>query len=147
MLSIDQITDLIESNSDYSAKFFIWQMDENNTDTEQFYIDEIESDLDERVVALMLHTGDYYDDCQSAIVQDAWYVLTDDEADKKCEDYAEESLYELLYGQPDIIKQYFDSDSYISDYIDTGRGEMLSSADGYEHEVTVNGTTYYLYEQ
>lgn len=147
MLSIDQITDLIESNSDYSAKFFIWQMDTNNTDINQFYADEIESDLDECVIALMLHTGDYYDDCQKAVSSYDWYVLTDAEADRRCDSYAQDSIDDLLYGLSDTIKRYFDSDSYIQDYTSDGRGSILSPTDGYEHEVTVNGTTYYLYEQ
>ena len=146
MISEEQIQDLIDSDERYSKKYFIWQMDPDNTNIEQFYIDEIESDLDERVIALMQHTGDMFSDCEFAVDNREWLVLTDEKADELVADYARISLDDVLYGVDEVIKQYFDSERYIDDYIyDSDRGSVIASRDGEEYTETVNGTTYYLY--
>ncbi len=67
MISEEQINDLIESNEDYTKAYFIWQMDEENTDIKQFYIEEIKPSLDDKVIALMQHTEDMFSDCVGAI--------------------------------------------------------------------------------
>ncbi len=146
MISEEQIQDLIDSDERYSKKYFIWQMDSDNTSTEQFYLNEIESDLDERVLALMQHTGDMFYDCESAIDKRAWLVLTDEEADKHVADYAQGLLDDVLYEVDEVIKQYFDDEQYLEDSInDSDRGSVIASRDGSEYTETVNGTTYYLY--
>ena len=146
MISEEQIQALIDSDEHYSKKYFIWQMDPSNTSTEQFYIDEIEPDIDERVIALMQHTGDMFYDCESAIDKREWLVLTDKEADEWVANYAEDSLDDVLYGVDKVIKQYFDTKRYLEDYIyDSDRGSVIASYDGNEYAETVNGATYYLY--
>lgn len=146
MISEEQIQDLIDSDERYSKEYFIWQMDEDNTDIEQFYLDEIESDLDERVLALMQHTGDMFSDCESAIDKREWLVLTNEEADEQIANYAQDSLSGVLYGVDEVIKQYFDTKRYIEDYIyDSDRGSVIAWCDGEEYTETVNGITYYLY--
>ncbi len=146
MISEEQIQDLIDSEEHYSKLYFVWRMDPNSTDIEQFYIDEIESNLDERVLALMQHTGDMFSDCESAIDKREWLVLTDEEADEQVADYAQCSLDDILFDAAKVIKQYFDTDRYIEDYIyDSDRGSVIASYDGNEYTETVNGTTYYLY--
>ena len=146
MISEEQIQDLIDSDEHYSKKYFIWQMDPDNINIEQFYLDEIEQDLDERVLALMQHTGDMFSDCDRAIDKREWLVLTDEEADKHVANDAKDSLDYVLYGVNEVIKQYFDSERYIEDYIyDSDRGSIIASRDGEEYTETVNGTTYYLY--
>lgn len=146
MISEEQIQDLIDSDERYSKEYFIWQMDEDNTGIEQFYLDEIESDLDERVLALMQHTGYMFSDCDRAIDKREWLVLTDKEADEQVANYAEDSLDDVLYGVNEVIKQYFDTERYLEDYIyDSDRGSVLASRDGNEYTETVNGTAYYLY--
>lgn len=148
MINEEQIQDIIDSDETYSKQYFVWQMDPDNTGgIEQFYIDKIELDLDERILALMQHTGDYYSDAERAIDNSDWYVLTDDEADKRCRQYAEDSLNDALYDIDKSLRYYFDEDRYIEDYIESGRGSILSGYNGDEHEETVNGTTYYLYRQ
>lgn len=148
MINEEQIKDLIDSDETYSKQYFVWQMDPDNTGgIEQFYIDEIESDLDEVVLALMQHTGDYYSDAERAISNSDWYVLTDDEADEQARVYAESSAEDALMNIPKHLRYYFDEDRYIEDYIDNDRGNILSSYDSCEYTETVNGTTYYLYQQ
>ena len=146
MISEDQINDLIESNEQYSKAYFIWQMDEDNTNLEQFYIDEIELDLDDKVIALMQETGDFYSDCESSIGTDEWLVLTDSEADIRCREYAETYAEDARSEIPNHLQAYFDEDKYIEDLLDNGRGELLASYDGAEREQEVNGTTYYIYK-
>lgn len=146
MISEEQIQDLIDSDERYSKKYFIWQMDPDNTDIEQFYLDVLESDHDERIIALMQHTGDMLSDCVSAIDKCKWLILTDEEADEWVADYAQNSLDDVLYGVDKVIKQYFNTEQYLKDYIyDSDRGSVIASRDGEEHTETVNGTTYYLY--
>ena len=117
MLSEEQIQDLIDSDEAISKSYFVWRMDPDNINIEQFYLDEIEPDIDERVIALMQHTGDMFSDCESAIDKREWLVLTDEEADEQIANYAEDSLEDVLYGVNEVIKQYFDSERYIEDYI------------------------------
>lgn len=147
MISEEQINDLIESNEQYSKAYFIWQMNEENTSLEQFYLDKIEPDLEERIVALMQHTGDCYSDCESSIGNDEWLVLTNREADEICTDYANTYTADALCEIPNHLQEYFNESKYIEDLLDNGRGELLSMYDGVEHEQEVNGTTYYLYRR
>ena len=146
MISEAQIQDLIDSDEAISKAYFVWRMDPDNTNIKQFYIDEIESDLDERVLALMQHTGDMFSECESAIDKREWLVLTDEEADEQVANYAEDSLDYVLYRVNEVIKQYFNKEQYLEDYIyDSDRGSVIASRDGEEHTETVNRTTYYLY--
>ncbi len=146
MISEDQIQDLIDSDEHYSKLYFVWQMNQDNTDIKQFFIDTIEYDIDDRVLALMQHTGDMFYDCDKAIDTYEWLVLTDEEADERVEQYANDSLDNLLYDIDENIKKYFNSEKYIEDYIgDSDRGSVLASQDGCEHYETVNEETYYLY--
>ena len=146
MISKEQIQDLIDSEEHYSKEYFIWQMDPTNTNIEQFYLDEIEPDLDDCVLALMQHTGYMFYDCESAIDKREWLVLTDEEADELVADYARISIDDVLFGVDEVIKQYFDSERYIEDYIyDSDRGSVIALRNGEEYIETVNGTTYYLY--
>ncbi len=147
MISEEQIQDLIDSDERYSKEYFIWQMDPDNTNIEQFYLDEIESDLDERAIALMLETGEFYSTCESLIEIDDWLVLTDDEADARCNDCAEVYAEDAKAQIPEYLQTYFDMDTYMEDTLDNGRGELLSTDDGVEYEQEVNGTTYYLYRR
>ena len=146
MISEEQIQELIDSEKEYSKSFFIWQMDENNTDLESFYIERIEPDLEEAVIALMQHTGNFYDDCEKAIVNEDYFVLTEEEAEEKAREYAEYYVDEALREVPKHLERYFDSELYIEDLMED-MGNLLAAYDGNEHYEKVNGTTYYIYEQ
>ena len=147
MLTDEQIQDLIDQ--EYGPQFFVWRMDPTNDpeDLSAFFDECIMSDLDERVLALMVEDDLYYSDAEKAISKDDWLVLTDDEADSLASDsvevYAEDALQEI----PKHLQRYFDSDLFISDTLSEGRGHLLAYYDGDEREQTINGTTYYLYRR
>ena len=102
------------------------------------------SDDDLKSIALMLHTGEVYDDLPT----DDYKVLTDDEAEDTFTQYAQ-SYYEDIIEQeiPVYLRRYFDEDAWISDYInEADRGEALSS-NGNEYEYQLLGQTFYIYEE
>ena len=146
MISEEQIQDLIDTNDSYTKEFFVWQMNPDNIDIEIFYAECIEPDLEEAVIALMQHTGNFYDDCEKAIEDEAYFVLTEKHAEQKARDYTECYVDEALREMPQHLERYFDSELYIDDLIED-RGVLLAPYDGNEHYEEVNGTTYYIYQQ
>ena len=155
-MSSDQIESIIEAFK-LSAKYFIWQGEnatpDMNDDTRlQLYYESIilpdiiyvDEDY-EKVLALMQHTGDNWDDADSAIGRD-YKVFTDDEAQKEFEDRIESSIDNILDQIPKHLRNYFDTESYIEDNFND-RGSQLNHYDGCEYEEEVNGTTYYIYKQ
>lgn len=147
MLTNDQIQDLIEQ--DYGPQFFIWRMDQTNDpeDLSAFFDECIMSDLDERVLALMLEDDLLYSDAEAAINNDYWLVLTDDEAYDEANGYANVCVEDALQEIPDHLQRYFDADLYRTDVLSDGRGHLLAYWDGEEREQTINGNTYYLYRR
>lgn len=77
-----------------------------------------------------------------------WVGGTENEVEELCDrvikDYIEECVLPEI---PEPYRDYFDTDGYAYDYLDDGRGRWLSSYDGYEKEISVNGTYYYFYRQ
>ena len=155
-MTSDQIQSIIESFK-LSAEYFIWQGEnatpDMNDDTRlQLYYESIilpdiiyvDEDY-EKVLALMQHTGDNWDDADSAIGED-YKVFTDDEAQKEFEDRIESSIDNILDQIPKHLRNYFDTESYIEDNFND-RGTELSYYDGCEYTESVNGTTYYIYRQ
>lgn len=155
-MSSDQIQSIIES-FELSAEYFIWQGESATPDMDddtrlQLYYesiilpDTIYGDEDyEKVLALMQHTGDNWDDADSAIGRD-YKVFTDDEAQKEFDEGVELSVGCVMSEIPEHLRQYFDKDSYIADNYDD-RGAQLNYYDGCEYTESVNGTTYYIYRQ
>lgn len=89
-----------------------------------------------------------YDICGDAIQLDGkeWMVIDDYQADQMMYDYAESYLDDALYEVPDYLRDYFDSEKYIDDYIsDCSRGEAIACYDGLEHFVEVGNETLYVY--
>ena len=149
-LNEEQIQDIIDSDEAYSKLYFLWQIEPDNhgRDIIEFFDEEVFSDLDEPIVALMQHTGDFYSACDKAIDDRDYLVLTDAEADSKAEEEADYYVEEALRQIPAYLRRYFDEGSYISDLLYEGRGSLLNRSDGSsEDEETVNGTTYYIYRQ
>jgi len=143
MLTEDQIQNLIDESEDYSKAYFVWQMDEDNSDIEEFFTETILPDLDEYVLAICLEDDCFYSDAEDAL-NSIWRVLTNDEADELAREYAQYRLEEELYHVPKHLHDYFNEDAYIEDAIEE-RGYLLNYVDGEEYSQTVNGTTYYLY--
>jgi rRNA-processing protein FCF1 len=101
---------------------------------------------------------------------DDYSVLTNDEANRSVRGYIEESvcffnprfianhskvdqevikkLQELCEGSNKAIRTLIkDFDHFVDEAIATdGRGHFMSSYDGLEHEVNINGTDYYIYK-
>ena len=147
MLTNAQIQDLIDQ--DYGPQFFVWRMEPTNDaeDLSAFFDECIMSELDERVLALMMEDDLFYADAEKAIDNYDWLVLTDDEADKEAYEYADSCVDDALREIPDQLQRYFNAELYCSDMIDDGRGPLLAYYDSEEREQTVNGTTYYLYRR
>ena len=146
MLTDDQIQDLIDQ--DYGPQFFIWRMEPTNDaeDLSAFFDECIMSDLDERVLALMVEDDLFYSDAEAAIDNDDWRVLTDYDADIEASEYADSRAEDTLREIPDHLQRYFDTELYCSDLLDN-RGELLAYHDDEEREQTINGTSYYLYRR
>ena len=154
-MTSDQITSIIEA-FDNTAEYFVWQgenatidMDEDDR-LEKYYEsvipDIIDGDEDyEKIIALMEHTGDTWDECDSNIGS-SYEVFTDEEAEKEFVYRTDSRMEDVLEQIPAYLRQYFDKEAYISDNFDD-RGSELSSYDGCEYEETINGTTYYIYKQ
>ena len=106
--------------------------------TKDLYNDDLKS------IALMMHTGEIYEDLSA----DDYKVLTDDEADDAIKQYAQNYYDDIIESEiPQYLRRYFDEDLWISDYIeDVYRGEALS-ADGSEHEYRLLGQIFYIYQQ
>lgn len=153
-MTIQQITSIIV-NKDLEYEFIEFLQDNAQStvaDCFELYYSNLESDAyddDCRVFALMEHTGDDFDDCDKRIYRDEYYVLTDDEADAKWDDYLEDYIDDIIIPElPESAQQYFDRDSWKSDCrAESDRGSALSSYDGNEHEQTINGVDYYIYKQ
>lgn len=155
-MTSDQIQSIIKF-FELSAEYFIWQGENATPDMDddtrlQLYYesiimpDTVYGDEDyEKVLALMQHTGDNWDDAYSAIGRD-YKVFTDDEAQKEFDEKVELSVECVMSEIPKHLRQYFDEDSYISDNFND-RGTELSYYNGCEYTESVNGTTYYIYRQ
>jgi len=154
-MTTEQISSII-TQFDMGQKYFVWQMSECNSDMDegdrlnQFYENQllphhIIFEDDEKVLALMEHTGDNWDDCESEI-DTKYNVYTDSEADESVDNRLEEYLDDnLLYDMDSAIAQYFDRDSWKSDNAND-RGFWLSISDSEEYEEIINKTTYYIYK-
>jgi len=155
-MSTDQIESIIEA-LELSAEYFIWQGEnatpdmDDDTRLQQYYESVIFPDqicgdeYSEKVIALMQHTDDNWDETDSAI-GNSYKVFTDSEAQKEFEESIESSVDGVMSEIPEHLQQYFDRDGYISDNLDD-RGAQLNYYDGCEYEEKVNGTIYYIYQQ
>jgi len=121
----------------------------------------------EKIEALAKHLDCSID--EAVVSMDDYLVYTDDEADEAVYNYIKESvcffksdfiaahaevdeevikkLQELHENSNKAIKSLIkDFDHFVSDAVcSDGRGHFLSSYDGEENEVNVNGNTYYVY--
>jgi hypothetical protein len=131
-----------------------------------------EDDFEElaKTLALAIHLDCSMDEATTAIGNNDYSVLTDDEADDAAAEYILDSVWafnpsflsahissldeddiELIQQSCEssnkaLVKLIDDVDHFIKDAISSdGRGHFLSSYDGEENEVTVAGVTYYIY--
>jgi hypothetical protein len=121
----------------------------------------------EKIEALAKHLDCSIDEAVNSM--DDYLVYTDDEADEAVYNYIEESvcffrsdfvaahsevdeevikkLQELHENSNKAIKSLIkDFNHFVDDAVCAdGRGHFLSSYDGEENEITINGNTYYIY--
>lgn len=112
--------------------------DEEIAEEKQKAIDEVK----DRLISIHEGYGEYtYEYCGEEYI-----VATDEEADEiedeKLDDYLEECIYPEL---PENLRFYFDDDAWKRDARMDGRGHIISTYDGDENYVYVNGTAYYIY--
>ena len=143
----DQILNYIEDDDKLSHEWFIYQGTEDGTIFD-FYAEFIRNDLDDRYLALTIYNDIYYSEAVDLIDSEEYWVLTDDEADEKAEQYAHESAEGAQQEIPHHLQQYFDMDKYISDYISNDRGHLLDTYNGSEDSITLdNGSVLYIYRR
>ena len=148
----------IQSIIDYkelAKEFFVFQMEDCDESMDEdarllnFYENVILYDVnkdEEKILALMEHTGEEYSECASHIDLDRYRVYTDEEAndalDEALDLYCEEHILSQI---PAYLQQYFDDEEWKYDN-SSDRGFYLGQSDGDEHEETINGNTYYIYK-
>ena len=148
----------IQSIIDYkelAKEFFLFQMEDCDESMDEearlnnFFENVILDDVyewEEKIIALMEHTGEEYSECESHIDLDRYRVYTDSEAndalDEALDLYCEEQILSQI---PSYLHQYFDDEEWKSDN-SSDRGHYLGQNDGDEHEETINGNTYYIYK-
>ena len=151
-MTTKQIESIIEY-LDLSTDYFTWQIgncDESmNEETRiiKFYKEEILTNCieeDEKVFALMEHTGETYEEAEY-VIDSKYRVLTDEEADEVLSKYLEEYVEDnVLYQIPIDLRVYFDTQAWIKDN-NSDRGTWLNYVNGEEYTETINETTYYIY--
>lgn len=148
---IQSIIDYIE----LAEEFFVFQMEDCDESMDEdarlfnFYENVILYDVDqdeEKILALMEHTGDGYSECESHIDLDRYRVYTDEEANDALNNALDEYCEDHILSQiPDYLQQYFDIEDWKDDN-NSDRGFYLGQSDGAEHEETINGNAYYIYK-
>ena len=150
----NQIQSIIDYN-DLAKEFFLFQMEDCDESMDEddrllsFYknviLDNVNED-EEKILALMEHTGEEYSECETHIDLDRYRVYTEEEAndalDKALDSYCEEHILSQI---PDYLHYYFDDKAWKDDN-GSDRGFYLGQSDGNEHEETINGNTYYIYK-
>lgn len=75
-------------------------------------------------------------------------VLTDDEADERWEEELQCYIDEVIIPEiPKYWQSYFDEEAWKRDARFDGRGHSIAYYDGKENEVTIDGTTFYIYRR
>ena len=109
-------------------------------------------DYDEKTLALAKHLSCSPDD----VAEETWgafsaeggeyLVLTEDEAeiewDERLQSYLDECVLPEL---PETARRYFDEDAWKEDARIDGRSHAISSYDGSEYEIEINGEDYIIF--
>ena len=143
----EQILNYIENNDKLSHEWFIYQGSEDGTIFD-FYAEFIRNDLEDQYLALAISNDIYYSEAVDLVDSEEYWVLTDDEADEKAEQYAYESAEEAQQEIPHHLQRYFNMELFISDYISNSRGKLLNLYNGSEDSITLdNGSVFYIYRR
>lgn len=75
-----------------------------------------------------------------------YLVVDDEEANVVWEERLESYIEECILGQlPEHLQTYFDNESWMEDARMDGRGHSISSYDGGENEIEIDGETIYIF--
>ena len=96
--------------------------------------------------AVDISVSSRYRDDVFEVGNEQYMVLTDEEADAEWEIELDRYLDECIYPElEDHVANYFDDEKWKNDARHDGRGHSLGSYDGYEYEVAIGETFYYIY--
>lgn len=141
----DQILQLIESNDEWNRDWFLYQANDSD-DIKQFFDENIVDLLDKPTIALTIHLGYSYEEAEYDIDHDTYLVLTNEQAEVRMYEYAEDMADDAEREIPEHLRSYFDKDKYIDDITEwENRGSTISHYNGEEDYEAINGTTYYIY--
>lgn len=131
-----------------------------------------DEDESARIFAIKEAADCTLDEAETFFDDGDWYAYTDDEADEKCQEYIQDSLWafnasfleemtkipaemfaavqEKCEGANEAFEHCINSTCGLEKFVERaisadGRGHFLSPYDGDEYEATINGTTYYCY--
>jgi hypothetical protein len=115
-------------------------------------IQKLIEDYDEKTLALAKHLDCLPDD----VSEETWgsfsaeggeyLVLTEDEAEITWDEHLQSYLDDCVLPElPETAQCYFDEDAWKRDARMDGRGHTISSYDGIEHEVEINGEDYIIF--
>lgn len=142
-----QILQYIESEDKINQQWFIYQGTKDGTIFD-FYLEHIRPNLDDRALALTINEDIYYEEAVELIDNEEYFVLTDDEADERAEQWAWELAEDAASQMPQHLEKYFNQELYVSDYLSDDRGMVLDSYNGSEDSITLdNGSVFYIYRR
>ena len=129
-------------SEDYENAYHGTEEDARSRYTEELHEDEVSDySFDRYCYDNEKHIEEYDEDRQ-----DKYRVYTDEEADEEADKYLRENITEYFPHDMDTYHwRYVDEEAWRDDMKSDGRGSLLSSYDSEEHEIKINGTTYYLY--
>lgn len=142
----EQILQYIEDDDKLSHEWFIYQGSEDGTIFD-FYAEFIRNDLEDRCLALAINNDIYYSEAADLIDSEEYWVLTDEEADERAEEWAWELADDAESEIPLHLRSYFNKEKYVSDYLDDGRGLILNSYNGDEEYIELDNGTFYIYRR
>ncbi len=151
MSTLDQIQSVLDSDKDYEAQYFIYQIGctlPEPTRLQAFWDEELSFQICNEEQALMQLNECDYDVAKTDYEDENWLVLTDEDADEHARSYAEDWMENDIYDMADHLVAFFDKEGYVQNILDNSdRGDLLAPGDQIEHEETVEGITYFLYKQ
>lgn len=141
----ETIKDLLGNYDDRAIALYQHLFGDEMTGNEIIEID-LFSDRNEPTAELMEKLKSFLDDSEELINNHDYMVYTDDEANEAQTESIQCYINDCILPEiPEAYRYYFDSDRFIGDAEQDGRGHALAHYDGEEIEEKVNGTDFYIY--
>lgn len=137
---------------DLSPQYFVWCIGNKESSTIDDFVAVYITNMNynyatiDPIFALMGETGMEYDEAETAIADGDYWVGDEQDADNNADESARSYCEDIMYDEiPEHLRSYFDSDKWVQDYLNSGRGNILSTYDGEERSSIVNDTEYFIY--